>query len=80
MDSSERQPTQEPGVDSASGPKASGKTRGIFSRRFVLAVTGLAIASVAMWFGKLDGTNWVYALAVVLAGHNAEDIVKAVRK
>lgn len=80
MDSGGDESPAQPGMDQRSRAQASGKTRGIFSRRFVLAVTGLAIASVAMWYGKLDGTNWVYALAVVLAGHNAEDIAKAIRK
>lgn len=41
---------------------------------------GLTIASAALWFGKLDGTNWVYALLVVLGGHNAQDIATAMRK
>lgn len=38
------------------------------------------IASAALWNGKLDGENWVFALAVIIAGHHAEDIVKAWRK
>lgn len=41
---------------------------------------GLTVATTALWHGKLDGENWVFALAVVLAGHNAEDIVKAARR
>lgn len=32
-----------------------------------------------LWFGKLDGTNWVYAFMIALAGHNASDIASAVR-
>ena len=71
---------EQPAVDSSSRPKSSLKTRGIFSRRFVLAVAALATGSTALWYGKLDGTNWVYLVMVVLAGHNAEDIVKAIRR
>lgn len=80
MDSSGSEPTQEPGVDTGSGTETRRKTRGIFSRRFVLAVASLTAGTAALWFGKLDGTNWVYLVGVVLAGHNAEDIVKALRK
>lgn len=44
-------------------------------KRFILSTMGLTVASAALWTGKLDGTNWVYALAVVLTGHNAEDVI-----
>lgn len=80
MGSSGDESPAQSGVDQGSGPQARRKTRGIFGRRFVLAVVGLTVASAALWYGKLDGTNWVYALAVVLAGHNAEDIAKAIRR
>ena len=36
-------------------------------------------ASVALWNGKLGGAEWVYAVAVILAGHHAADIIKAYR-
>jgi len=32
-----------------------------------------------LWYGKLDGTNFVYALGVILVGHNASDIASAAR-
>jgi hypothetical protein len=50
-----------------------------FTKRFLFSMLGLALASVLLATGKLSGENWVYALAVVIAGHHAEDIVKAYR-
>lgn len=40
---------------------------------------GLTVASAALWCGKLDGTNWCYALLIVLGGHNCQDIVSAMK-
>gem|GEM_PF-6662376 len=39
----------------------------------------LTIATALLVFGKINGENWVYALAVVLTGHNAEGVVNAYR-
>ena len=39
----------------------------------------MIVSSVALFSGKMPPEVWVYSLAVILAGHNAEDIVKAFR-
>lgn len=44
-----------------------------------MSAVGFATATVLLYTGKLTGECWVYALAVVIAGHHAEDIVKAMR-
>ena len=49
------------------------------TKRFVFSAAGLALATFLCWEGKLDGAAWVYALAVIIAGHHAEDIVKAAK-
>jgi hypothetical protein len=67
-------------VDRASGKDPRKPFGWILKQRFLWSAAGLAIASVALWHGKMDGENWVFALAVVLAGHHAEDLVKAWRK
>ena len=80
MDSSQSSDSPQSGVDQGRGVQQGGAYRGLFRKRFLLATAGLVIATVALWVGKLDGTNWVYALMVVFGGHNAEDIVSAMRK
>jgi hypothetical protein len=50
------------------------------TKRVVFSALGFVTATIALWTGKLDGENWVFALAVVIAGHHSEDIVKAWRK
>lgn len=45
----------------------------------MLSVLGIAVATGLVLAGKMGGENWVYALAVVLAGHHAADIVRAAR-
>lgn len=37
-------------------------------------------ATVALFTGKMPADVWVYAVAVVIAGHNAQDIVKTWRR
>ena len=54
---------------------AEKKRNRFLTKRFVLSTAGLAIASVALWQKHLVGEEWVYALAVVIAGHHAEDII-----
>ena len=49
------------------------------TKRFLFSATGFATATVLLCVGKLSGECWVYAMAVCIAGHHAEDIVKAVR-
>lgn len=41
------------------------------------SVLGLGLATGLVYTGKLGGEQWVYALAIVIAGHHAEDIIKA---
>ncbi len=41
---------------------------------------GFATATTALWQGKLGGSDWVLAMAVVIAGHHMEDIIRAYRK
>jgi len=43
------------------------ETQGYTSRKFILAILGLAISSGLVWFGKIDGANFV-TLNSVLGG------------
>ena len=52
---------------------------GFITKRFVLSLIGLGLSSLLCYQGKLPGDAWVYALAVILAGHHAVDLVKAWR-
>lgn len=52
------------------------KTRWFTSRK-VLTVVGVAIATTALWTGKMTDGVWVYAMAVFIAGHHAADLIKA---
>ncbi len=54
----------------------TGKTRWLTSRKVITAV-GIAIASVALFRGKMGDSVWVYAMAVFIAGHHAADLIKA---
>lgn len=47
------------------------------TKKFIFSVAGLAIATWLEIHSKLDGPTWVYALAVIIAGHNAEDVIRA---
>jgi hypothetical protein len=48
-----------------------------FSKRVFLSLLGLGTATGLVIAGKIGGSEWVYALAVVIAGHHASDIVSA---
>ena len=48
-----------------------------FTTRKVLTATGITIATVALWSGKMSDAVWVYAMAVFIAGHHAADLIKA---
>lgn len=48
-----------------------------FTKRFVITSVATLIASVAMFRGKMTDSVWVYAMAVFIAGHHAEDLIKA---
>jgi hypothetical protein len=52
----------------------------LLTKRFALAGAGLLLASALCWLGKIGGDAWVFAFATALAGHRAEDIVKAYRR
>lgn len=54
------------------------KTRWFTSRKVITAV-GVAIASTALFRGKMSDSVWVYAMAVFIAGHHAADLIKAWR-
>jgi len=48
-----------------------------FTTRKILTGIGLVISTVMVYTGKMSADTWVYALAVLIAGHHAADIVKA---
>lgn len=50
-----------------------------FTTRKVLTYVSIAIATTALWAGKLSGETWVFAMAVFIAGHHAADLIKAWR-
>jgi hypothetical protein len=50
--------------------------RWLTTRKAVTAI-GLTIATVMVYTGKMSAGEWVDALAVLLVGHHASDVVKA---
>ena len=54
------------------------RTRWLTGRK-VITVVGVAIASTALFRGKMSDSVWVYAMAVFIAGHHAADLIKAWR-
>jgi hypothetical protein len=54
----------------------TGKTRWFTSRK-VITVVGVAIATTALFSGKMSDSVWVYAMAVFITGHHAADLIKA---
>lgn len=49
------------------------------TKRFIFSAAGLGLATWLCYVGKLAGQEWVYALLSIIAGHHAEDIVRAWR-
>ena len=49
------------------------------TKRFIFSAVGLALATWLCYEAKLGGEQWVYALAIIIAGHHMEDLVKAWR-
>ena len=70
----------EPGMDRASGKGSRRPFGWLLKQRFLWSAAGLGLATTALWHGKMDGENWCFALAIILAGHHAEDLIKAWRK
>lgn len=58
--------------------RETGKTRWFTSRKVITAV-GIAIATVALFKGKMSDGTWVYSMAVFIAGHHAQDLISAWR-
>lgn len=55
---------------------ATGTTRWITGRKAITAA-GFATATALVCFGKMSDQCWVFAMAVFIAGHHAEDLIKA---
>ena len=47
------------------------------TKRMFFSVAGFVASTTMVYTGKMTDSVWVYSLAVVIAGHHAEDIVKA---
>lgn len=50
-----------------------------FTYRKVLTPFVLLAASVLLWYGKLDGGNWMVTSLGCLAGHHLADVLRAWR-
>lgn len=48
-------------------------------RKSIITIASVAIAAVALFHGKMSDSVWVYAMAVFIAGHHAEDLIRAWR-
>lgn len=49
------------------------------TKRFIFSMIGFITSTVLCWYGKINGEMWVYAMAIVIAGHHMEDLIKAWR-
>lgn len=61
-------------------PAESNKARRLLTKRFLLAAAALAIATGLNLIGHISGTEWVYALGVILVGHGTQDVVNTIRE
>lgn len=52
------------------------KTTRWFTSRKVITAVGIALATVMVFKGKMSDTTWVYAMAVFIAGHHAQDLIR----
>jgi hypothetical protein len=55
------------------------KKKRIFTTRKVFSLVGFVIATIELNNGRISGEQWVYVLIIVIAGHHAEDLIKAWR-
>jgi hypothetical protein len=55
------------------------KKKRLFTTRKVFSAIGFITATWLLWFGKIGGEEWVYTLVIVIAGHHAEDLIKAIK-
>lgn len=49
------------------------------TKRMFFSVTGIITGTCMLCIGKLDGSNWVLLVLGCIAGHHAEDMIKAWR-
>lgn len=47
------------------------------TKRFFISMIGLGLGTWLCWETKISGEAWVYTLGICIAGHHAEDILKA---
>ena len=47
------------------------------TKRFIFSMIGFITATALCWNGKMSGEVWVYSMAVVIAGHHMEDLIRA---
>ena len=47
------------------------------TKRMFFSVLGIGTGTVMLYLGKLDGANWVFLALGCIAGHHAEDLIKA---
>ena len=60
----------------ANGDSPDGK--GFASRKFLLSVLTVLVASTLVYFGKLDGVAWTGAVAVAVGGYVAANVFQSV--
>lgn len=56
------------------------KRKRLFTTRKVFSLIGFVTATFMLWFGKIGGEEWVYVLVIVIAGHHAQDLIRAWKK
>jgi hypothetical protein len=67
-------------VDAVAPTEQAPKKRRVFTTRKVFSLVGFLAATIMLWYGKINGEEWVYVLVIVIAGHHAEDLIKAWRR
>jgi hypothetical protein len=55
------------------------KKKRLLTTRKVFSFIGFVVATIELNCGHISGEEWVYVLIIVIAGHHAEDLVKAWR-
>ena len=50
---------------------------GMGGRKLVLAGAGLAASCVLLWFGRIDGDQWVTAFSIGVGGYIAANAIEA---
>lgn len=51
-------------------------SRGLASRKFILAMASLASLSAMLWFGRIDGSLFITGMTVIVGGYLTANVAQ----